>query len=67
MNRRMVVRGKEEVGKGVLREIVITDLIESGKPFDKYVRVSILNSIGNIMSSLCCRKDVLKQTVEKLE
>ena len=61
-----VVNGSTFVGKGVKRAIRLTDLEDSGSPYNRYVRLDILNTRGNIISTMCCRKDVLKQSVNDL-
>jgi len=35
--------------------------------YDEYVRIDMLNRLGNVMATMCCRKDVLKQVVDELE
>ena len=65
-----IIEGRTFVGKGILRKLRVTDLAAKynvSDEYDEYVRLDILNRLGNIMGTMCCRKDVLKQVVDELE
>lgn len=67
-----IIRGSTRVdkGKGIPRTLRVTDLAAKynvSDEYDEYVRLDILNKHWNVMATICCRKDVLKQTVDELE
>ncbi len=67
-----IIRGSTRGDKEKLipRTLRVTDLAAKynvSDKYDEYVRIDILNSIGNVMATMCCRKDVLKQVVDELE